>query len=78
MPRFFFHIQGPDGTITDDEGQQFPNLDAVRTDAIAAIQDIVAESVRMGKGTRADDSLLVADEAGNVLLTVSFREAVSG
>jgi hypothetical protein len=77
LPRLFFHIQKRDQIVADDEGQQFPNLDDARIDAIASIRDIVAERVRTGKNLAAGDSLQVADEAGNVLLTIPFGDVVN-
>jgi predicted N-acetyltransferase YhbS len=75
MPRYYFHIHRPEGTLEDDEGSDLPNIDAVREEAITAVREIVAERVRRGDDADGDE-LRVADDSGRVVLTVPFREAI--
>jgi hypothetical protein len=49
MPRYFFHVQDDGGTFLDEEGPEFPDLKAVRREAMKACGDLlreVADTVR--------------------------------
>ena len=76
MPLYYFHIQEPNGIVTDEEGQEFADIQAAALNALESVRDIVGESVRMGKGAKADHSLQVADGAGKVLLTLPFTKVL--
>jgi hypothetical protein len=58
MPHFFLHIRDRDGLTADPEGTGLPDLEAARTDALAAAREILAEPIaKDGKtGTRASRS----------------------
>jgi hypothetical protein len=43
MPRFFFAIRDRDGLTADPEGTDLSDLEAARTDALAAAREIRAE-----------------------------------
>lgn len=74
MPRFFFHVRDED-TTRDEEGQELPDLDAAKREAIEGLRDLLCGEVRYGRidlGRRIE----VADEAGATVLTVTAEEAV--
>jgi hypothetical protein len=75
MPRFFFHIRDRDGLTEDPEGTELPDLDAARTDALAAARDILAERIAKD-GRTGDPRFEIRDEAGRLLATVPFRDAM--
>jgi hypothetical protein len=75
MPRFFFHACSPGGRIEDPEGSDFTNLDAARADAVAAAREVLAEKIKAGEDAR-DWRLEITDEAGVLLATVRFGDAV--
>ena len=74
MPRFFFHIRDRDGLTADPDGTDLPDLEAARTEALAAARDMLAE--RIVKEGRPDDQRFeTCDEAGRLLAAVPFRDA---
>ena len=72
MPRYFFHVR--DGRdYPDDEGSEFPDLSAVRAEAIRSSGEML-RSVR-GDGdfwSGHDWTMNVTDEAGQPVLTLQF------
>ena len=75
LPRYYFHIQEPNQTIRDDEGQECPDLESAKREAALSARELVAEGVRLGKGMRPHHCLQVADENGAVLATLRFSDA---
>ncbi|WP_046348069.1 DUF6894 family protein [Sphingomonas changbaiensis] len=75
MPRYFFHIV--DGrTVRDEEGQECPGLDEARAEAVASARSIMREALWSGR-LPLNECIEIADEKGQILLTVPFREAVT-
>jgi len=75
MPRYYFHIHGPNGTIPDEEGSELPDPDAARKEALLSVREMVAETVKHG-GPRKDlRQLWVAGESGKVLFAIPFGGA---
>ncbi len=60
MPRYFFHLQG--SGARDTEGQEFPNDEAARKEAVA-----VARELSRNKPVVSDDRLLVTNADGKVI-----------
>jgi hypothetical protein len=76
MPRYFFNIEDGNGAVTnDEEGNDLPDLDAVREEATEAARQIMSQSILVG---HADDErkFIITDEAGIVLLEFAFKEAI--
>lgn len=73
MARFFFHIKN-DIEVTDPEGQELDNLAAARQQAVHYARDLAAEAVRQGE-VDLKHRIVVADEDGDDILTVTFAEA---
>jgi hypothetical protein len=75
MPRFFFHIadgeQCPDG-----EGIILPDIRAAIQVAAAGAREIVAEDLKQGNGLPQNERIEIEDESGQIVATVTFREAV--
>ncbi|MEP7241165.1 MAG: hypothetical protein ABI697_09805 [Devosia sp.] len=74
-PRFFFHIRDGEGTIEDEEGGDFADLDAARAEARQSARDILADQIREG-GELDGQIVVIADEAGLVLDEVPFRSVI--
>ena len=72
MPRFYFHLYN-DLTALDEEGQEFENLPIAHQKAIAEARWMAAEAVKNGHLTLSH-LIEIADEAGEVLSTVWFRD----
>ncbi len=60
----------------DPEGQDFPDLNAARIDAVEGAREIAADRVKSGEPINLADSFEIADEAGQIQTTVQFGEAV--
>ncbi len=45
MVRFYFHLRAGDGLLTDDEGQDLPDLSAARREAEQAARELLAEAI---------------------------------
>lgn len=75
MPLFFLHIRNGLGFIEDEEGSELPDHEAARIKAVRGARSIIAEEV-LGGEIDLEGSIEVADEAGKVVLTVSYAEAV--
>ena len=74
MPRYFLHLV--DGErLVDEDGQELPDLNAAREEAIRNVRSIMADEVGRGRLPLAP-VIEVTSEAGQVLLTVLFAEAI--
>lgn len=76
MPRFFFHVRSLDGLALDEEGQDQPDLNAAREEAIEAARDIMSELVFKGVDPK-HHQFEIADGNGAVKMVVRFGEALS-
>lgn len=74
--RFFLHIGDADSIIVDEEGFDFPDLDAARDEARTSIQDLLADDIRRGKAT-ARRHINITDEHGAALDHVALAVTVS-
>jgi hypothetical protein len=75
MPRYYFHLYN-DLTSSDEEGQEFPDLEAAREHAISQVRAVAADEVLKGKLTLSH-RIVVADENGSVVATVRYADAVA-
>ena len=79
MPHYYFNLRhrpGPAGLAVDQEGEEFPDLNAARECALDAARDHIAR-------TRTDIirdwfvcSFEIEDEDAQLLLTVPFSDTV--
>jgi hypothetical protein len=76
MTQYFFHIKEGDEVLHDMEGSDHPDLQAARGEAIEGIRQIVGDAVMFGSPLRLDREMHVADDAGDTLLKLIFREVV--
>jgi hypothetical protein len=60
MPRYFFHLHG--SGARDTEGQEFPDDEAARQEAVA-----VARDLGRNRNVTTDERLIVTDESGKVI-----------
>jgi hypothetical protein len=73
-PRYFFHVYD-DLFAHDEEGVELPNRAAARLNALIEIRDLMAAQVR-------HDFIVLShwielmDEQGDLVLTITFRDAV--
>jgi hypothetical protein len=75
MARYHFHLHECGTVIPDEEGLEKPDLESVRQEALMSARELMCNEMRSGKlclGCRIE----VQDEAGRVVLTLPFKEAV--
>jgi hypothetical protein len=75
MPRFFFDLYN-DTTVTDDEGQEFPDLQTARVEAVKQVRKLIGGLVVENGTIDLLHFLQLRDEDGNIVHRIEFREAV--
>jgi hypothetical protein len=75
MPRFFFHIRHGDKIVPDREGDEFPDLDHARAEAVACARELTAAQVRKGEGL-AGRSVDVTDHSDTLVASVAFVDMI--
>ena len=76
MPRFYFHLVN-DIDVPDDEGAEFPDLEAAQKFAIDQARALAAESVKEQGRIVLDHRIIIQDGDGAELATIWFRDAVA-
>ena len=76
MPRYFFHVRDADGEVSrDQEGQDLPDLEAARIEAISANREMLGERLLHG-GSLNHRQIEIADETGKGLLTIAASDVL--
>ncbi|SDD94550.1 DUF6894 family protein [Belnapia rosea] len=75
MPRFFLNIRDGDFLARDDEGLEFPDLEAARAEALAAARDVLGDAIQHDQvqDTRQYE---ITDPSGKVLATIPLMDAL--
>ncbi|HXS08304.1 MAG TPA: hypothetical protein VN723_16045 [Rhizomicrobium sp.] len=74
MPKYYFHVLDQDGDISrDEEGQDLPDLEAARREAINANREMLGERLLHG-GSLNHRQIEIADESGKTLLKIDARD----
>jgi hypothetical protein len=74
MPRYFFDLRMEENALSDQEGQEFPDADAVWEAAREIARDLMKSTPQTVNW--ATCSFEVRDEAGEIVLEFPFLEAV--
>lgn len=75
MPRYFFHVREGAELSRDQEGQELPNAEAARREAIAANREILGDKLLHG-GSLNHRSIEIADETGHVVDVVTASDVL--
>ncbi len=76
MPQFFFHVRHADGEVSQDlEGQDLPDLEAARTEAINAHREMLGERLLHG-GSLNHRRMEIADESGNLVAVIEPKDVL--
>lgn len=75
MPRYFFNIITASGRIVDEEGTELRDLDHARLEAIEDARALMSTAMQDGR-TIFGRSIAICNETGDVLMVLSFSEAV--
>jgi len=74
--RYFIHILTDKERLIDPEGSEFADLATARAEASQSARDLMAEELRCGRPVPFTWQAQVADDEGNVLLTLPFARLV--
>jgi hypothetical protein len=74
VPHYFFHLYN-DVVVLDEEGRALPDLAAARANAIREAREMMLDAVAEGR-INLSHRIDIADEAGTVVGSVTFGEAV--
>jgi len=66
LGHFYFHLREGGELLTDDEGQDLPDLSAARREAERGARELLAEAIKAGK-ERVPEGFVIADETGRAL-----------
>jgi hypothetical protein len=80
MPRYFLHLRYPaseDGFARDEEGDELPNPGALRQHVMDTARDLMVGARLKAIPDWLRCTFEVTDEAGTVVLTLPFSEAVA-
>jgi hypothetical protein len=75
MPRYYFNIIAGDGIREDLEGTELPSLEDANAEAIEDARTLMSDAVLLGQDI-SSRRVEICNEAGDVLLTVSFKDAI--
>jgi hypothetical protein len=76
MPRYFFQLRDGDTVLQDDEeGEELPNLDAVRLYAIQSARELLSEAALRGTAGSLLQQVEAVDESGRTVLTIPVGHA---
>jgi hypothetical protein len=77
MARYFFHVRDGDTLHPDDhEGEELPNLKAVRVRAIESAREILSEAALSGTAGSLRQQIEVVNASGRAVLTMPVGHAV--
>jgi hypothetical protein len=75
MPRFYFHLYN-DVITCDEEGREIADVDTARSIAVAEARALLAAEAVKGH-IDFTHRVVIADEGGRVVATVTYRDAVA-
>ena len=76
MARYFFHVRSGDNVVSrDQEGQELPDLEAARAEAVNSNREMLGERLLHG-GNLGPRQIEIADESGKLLATISAEEVL--
>ncbi|MBY3088368.1 hypothetical protein HFO63_27845 [Rhizobium laguerreae] len=75
MPRYYFNIIAGDGFRQDLEGTELPSLEDAKAEAIEDARALMSGAILLGQDI-SSRRLEICNEAGDVLLTVLFKDAI--
>ena len=75
MPLYYFHVREGSTLNRDEEGQDLPNAEAARREAISSVREILGEKLLHG-GSLNGRTIEIADETGHVVDEISSRDVL--
>jgi hypothetical protein len=75
--RLFLNVRNPSGdTTVDPDGEDFDTLDQAEAEAKATARDLMADALRSALPVGLDRVIEVVDDAGEIVASVTFEEAI--
>jgi hypothetical protein len=75
MPRYYLHIHNGTGFTRDEEGEEFSGRDGAYEGALVGIRSLLAADLERGE-IDLNGRIEIADDAGTIVRTVPFQDAV--
>lgn len=75
MSKYYFHVRDGAELNRDPEGQELPNLESARREALNTAREMISERLLHG-GSLNHKQIEIADETGHVVDVVHTQEAV--
>ena len=75
MPRYYFHVREGSTLHRDTEGQELPDAEAARREAINSSREMLSEKLLHG-GSLNNRNIEIADETGHVVDVVNSRDVL--
>jgi hypothetical protein len=75
MPQYFFHVREGSTLSRDTEGQELPNAEAARQEAISASREILGDKLLHG-GSLNGRTIEIADETGHIVDVVTSSDVL--
>jgi hypothetical protein len=75
MPRYYFNVRTGNDVTLDPEGEEMPDTDAARAEAILAAMQILAEKVSAGQLVDGQ-TFEIVDDSGEMVAVVPFQDAL--
>ena len=75
MPRYYFHVREGGTLHRDEEGQELPDAEAARKEAINAAREILGDKLLHG-GSLNSRAIEIADETGHVVDEINSRDVL--
>jgi hypothetical protein len=76
MKQFYFHLRTGDDIVFDLEGSALADYSSARREAEHSVRELLSIAIKAPK-SKFPDELVIANEDGLELGTVSFREVLS-
>ena len=76
MPLYFFHLHN-DIDVSDNEGQELPDLEAARAYATKQVRALIGESARTNGRIILNHRLDIEDQAHNIVATVRYADVLT-
>ena len=77
IPRFYLHLRDGTDDVRDEEGQEFPDLQALRKAVLASARDVMGNDVRSGGLLDLRCRIDAETEAGQIVYSLPFRRALN-
>jgi hypothetical protein len=75
MTHFYFNVLNGNGLVEDPEGQDLPDLEAARNEAVASVRSILRDEIGSGSLDLAGE-IQIKDAHGAMVLVLPFQQAV--